>query len=289
MISDGQSDTGTVGVGGTLDVGDGGNAIDISVASSETILSGGSDDSAVVLTGGVQTVQSGGNASGATVDSGGSQMVQSSGIADATVVTGGVQTVQAGGVATGTTINSGTLIVESGGVASNTVISGGTLDVQSGGTLSGAVTFDGAGTLQIDGTTMPTTTISGFVNTSQTIDLTALSYSSGGSATLTSNNVLDVTEGNQTVSLQLDPSQNYSGHSFDVASDGNGGTTVVDPQTVFTVTSASALNAAIKSVDASGSAASNYTIYVQGFENLSTSGQLEAIPAKQRLAPYSRH
>ena len=89
--------------------------------------------------------------------------------------------------------------------------------------------------------------------------------------------MLDVTEGNQTVSLQLDPSQNYSGHSFDVASDGNGGTTVVDPQTVFTVTSASALNAAIKSVDASGSAASNYTIYVQGFENLSTSGQLEAI------------
>ena len=96
LISDGQSDTGTVGVGGTLDVGDGGNAIDISVTGSETILSGGSDAAAVVLNGGVQTVQSGGSASGATVDSGGSQIVQSSGIADATVVTGGVQTVPGG-------------------------------------------------------------------------------------------------------------------------------------------------------------------------------------------------
>ena len=69
------------------------------------ILSGGSDDSAQILDGGVQTVQSGGVASNTTIDSGGTEIVQS------------------------------------GGVASNTVISGGTLDIQYGGTLSGTLTF----------------------------------------------------------------------------------------------------------------------------------------------------
>ena len=273
LIPDGQTDTGTVDAGGTLDVGAGANAVSVSVAGNENVLSGGSDNTALILDGGVQTVQSGGVASGATVDAGGSQIVQSSGIADATAISGGVQTVQAGGIASGTTINSGTLIVQAGGVASNTVISGGTIDVQSGGTLSGTVTFDGAGTLQIDGTTMPTATIDGFVNTNQTIDLTGLGYATGGSAVLTSNNVLQVSEGNQTVSLNLDPTQNYTGHSFTLASDGHGGTAVVDPQTTWYATSEALLNEGIEAADAGG--APDFTIYVQG--DWSLSGSIEAI------------
>ena len=193
LVADGETDTGTVGAGGILDVGAGGSAVDFTVAGDETIHAGGGDDSALIVNGGVQTIQSGGIASNTTVGTGGTEIVQS------------------------------------GGIASNTVISGGVLDVQYGGTLSGTLTFTGAGTLQIDGTAMPTVTIAGFVSPDQTIDLTGLSYSASGSAVLTANNVLNVTEGSQTVSLQLDPAQNYAGHSFTLASDGHGGTTIVDP------------------------------------------------------------
>ena len=168
LIPDGETDTGTVGVGGMLDVGAGGSAVGFAVAGGETVLSGGSDNGAQILDGGVQTIQSGGIANDVTIDTGGMEIVQS------------------------------------GGVASNTVISGGVLDVQYGGTLSGTLTFTGAGTLQIDSTSMPAVTIYGFVNPSQTIDLTGLSYSGSGSAVLTGNNVLNVTEGTQTFSLQLE-------------------------------------------------------------------------------------
>jgi autotransporter-associated beta strand protein len=230
LIADGETDTGTVGVGGSLDVCAGGSAVDFSVAGDESVLSGGGDDSALILNGGVQTIESGGIASNTTIDSGGSEIVQSGAVANNALISGGVQTIESGGFASNTTIGTGgTEIVQSGAVASNTVISGGALDVQCGGTLSGTVTFDGVGTLQIDGTTMPTATIDGFVSPSQTIDLTGLSYAAGGSAALTGNNVLNVSEGGQTVSLQLDPTQNYAGHSFTLGSDGHGGTAIVDP------------------------------------------------------------
>jgi autotransporter-associated beta strand protein/autotransporter passenger strand-loop-strand repeat protein len=313
LISAGQVDTGDiVASGSTLDIEDGGTAIDTTIAGSEIVANGGSDDSALILAGGVQTVDFGGVANGATIDSGGTLSVAAGGTAlNATIVgaeivadggsdstalilNGGVQTVQAGGVASGATIDSGgTQIVQAGGTANDTVISGGTLDianggvatnvtidnggtldVQAGGTLSGSVTFAGSGTLEIDGTTMPSATISGFTSPEQTIDLTGLSYESG-TATLTTDNVLQVTEGNQTVSLQLDPTQDYTGHSFTLGSDGAGGTTVVDPQTIFSSvdtegganSGASALNGVIQSIDVNGGNAqpnTNYTIDLTG-------------------------
>ncbi|MGC2415120.1 MAG: hypothetical protein WA459_20785, partial [Stellaceae bacterium] len=127
----------------------------------------------------------------------------------------------------------------------------------------------------MDGTTMPAATISGF-GTGQTIDLTGIAFASAGSAVLTSGNVLQINEGRQSVTLNLDPSQSYAGHGFALASDGQGGTAVVDPTTSFTVASEGAttsntdpttLNGAIRSIDVGGSNAlanTAYTIDITG-------------------------
>lgn len=72
---------------------------------------------------------------------------------------------------------------------------------------------------------MPAATISGY----GTIDLAGIAFDPAGSAVLTSGNVLQISEGSETVALQLDPAQSFSGHRFALASDGHGGTTVVDP------------------------------------------------------------
>lgn len=261
LISAGQTDTGdTVAGGGVLEVAAGGAAVDTTIAGAETVADGGSDDAALILNGGVQTVDFDGVASGATIDGGGTQIVQSGGVASDTVISGGTLEIANGGVTSGDILSGGIEIVASGGIASNPVISGGTLDIQYGGALSGAVTFGNAGTLQIDGTTMPAATITGFTSPSQTIDLTGLAYASDGSATLTSGNVLQVSESGQTASLQLDPSQNYTGHSFTLASDGHGGTTIVDPVVglnTWTVgaeggANSSGLNGVIQAIDAGG-------------------------------------
>jgi hypothetical protein len=46
--------------------------------------------------------------------------------------------------------------------------------------------------------------------------------------------VLQMSEGGETVALQLDPTQSFAGHSFALARDGHGGTTVVDPSPTLT-------------------------------------------------------
>src|SRR5580704_18828848 len=46
------------------------------------------------------------------------------------------------------------------------------------------------------------------------------------SATLGANNVLTISGGASTVTLNLDPAQNFTGESFNVASDGSGGTDI---------------------------------------------------------------
>jgi uncharacterized repeat protein (TIGR03803 family) len=117
---------------------------------------------------------------------------------------------------------------------------------------SPAVAFAGGGTLQIDGTTMPAATISGF-GTVGTIDLTGVAFDPAGSAVLTSGNVLQISEGGETVALQLDPTQSFSGHSFALASDGHGGTTVVDPTTVpYFITTLASFNGTDGSTPYSG-------------------------------------
>jgi autotransporter passenger strand-loop-strand repeat protein len=220
---------------------------------------------------------SAGGGAAVTVDAGGAlELQQGSNVAGATVLAGGALKVEAGGAVTGATVDSGgRAIVSSGGAAADTVIAGGTLEVQAGGALTGSVAFAGAGTLKIDGAAAPAATISGF-GVDQTIDLSGLSYSAAGSATLTADNVLQISEGGQTVKLDLDPAQNYAGHGFALASDGHGGTAVTDPTTSFTVSSEGAtsgntagttLNGANRSIDVGGAdAATNtaYTIKVDG-------------------------
>jgi hypothetical protein len=58
------------------------------------------------------------------------------------------------------------------------------------------------------------------------LDLAGVAYSSTGTVTLTSGNVLQIVESGATYDLQLDPSQNYSEDAFTLSSDGNGGTDV---------------------------------------------------------------
>lgn len=216
--------------------------------------------------------------SGDTVQSGGTVDVDAGGTASETIVLG-TEGVLSGGIDVGAVVASGGLeIVASGGTASGTVIQGGTLDLEAGGILAGSMSFAGGGTLEIDGASMPTATISGF-SIGQTIDLRGLAFGAASSAVLTGGNVLQISEGGQSVALQLDPAQSYAGHGFALANDGHGGTALIDPlQTTFTVGSEGAtfgntdpttLNGAIRLIDTSGVAGTPYTINITGTISLS--------------------
>jgi autotransporter passenger strand-loop-strand repeat protein len=223
--------------------------------------------------------------SGATVQGGGILIIDGGGTeTSATINPGGVETVASGGTDFGATVGSGgSELVMAGGTASDAVIGGGTLEIADGGTLAGAVDFAGSGTLQIDGAAMPAATISGF-GVGQTIDLAGVAYDGAGSATLAAGNVLQVSEGGQTYSLDLDPTQNYAGHGFALASDGHGGTTIVDPQSTFTVANETDLDTAIRSIDVGGSnvGLSAYTININTAIN--PTGDLPTIQSDQRSA-----
>ena len=89
---------------------------------------------------------------------------------------------------------------------------------------SGPIVFASGfnGTLRIDGAVMPKATIKGFA-IGNTIDLAGVAYSSSGTATLESGNLLQVSENGKTYDLQLDPSASYSADTFDPSSDGDDG------------------------------------------------------------------
>src|SRR5271155_1610139 len=122
----------------------------------------------------------------------------------------------------------------------NDTISGGTVVLESGAVLSGGITFAGSGTLEILGSAMPSATISAF-GAGDTIDLASVAPASGGSAVLTSGNVLDVVEGGSTYALQLNPSQDFSRDQFVLASDGSGGIDVTVVPFSVTVSSGQTL------------------------------------------------
>jgi autotransporter passenger strand-loop-strand repeat protein len=82
---------------------------------------------------------------------------------------------------------------------------------------------------------MPSSTISAFTF-GDIIDLASVASGSGGSAVLTSGNVLDVVEGGSTYVLDLNPSQNYSGTKFVLTSDGSGGTEVTNVSNPISIT-----------------------------------------------------
>jgi len=138
------------------------------------------------------------------------------------------ETVHSGGQSAETfLLPGGEEIVNAGGTASGTIIDGGLFDLQNGasaGTLP--IDFVGTGgTLQIDGTIMPANTIRRFVP-GTTIDLTGVTFASGGNATLLAGNVLQVVESGVTYQLNLDPRADYSGATFGVAQDTATGTNV---------------------------------------------------------------
>jgi autotransporter passenger strand-loop-strand repeat protein len=154
----------------------------------------------------------------------------SSGVTDTSdvVLSSGTEIVASGGIASATTIQFGGFEqVMAGGTAAATAISGGTLEIQSGGLVgSGGATFSGTGgVFRVDGTTMPTSTISGFT-VGDTIDLAGVSFANGGGVQLGTGNVLTVTEGGTSYTLNLNSGQSYSGKSFRLLSDGSGGTDI---------------------------------------------------------------
>jgi hypothetical protein len=79
---------------------------------------------------------------------------------------------------------------------------------------------------------MPTALISGFAP-GDTIDLANVNYISGGvgvtggiAVLSPTQNVLNVTEGGKSYALSLDPNQSFSGETFSLSPDENGGTDV---------------------------------------------------------------
>ena len=144
---------------------------------------------------------------------------------------------------TSTRIDSGGIEnVASGGTTIATTINGGTLELGTGAVVSGAITFTSAGgTLQIGSTAMPTNVISGLA-IGDVIDLLGVTFSSGGSATLMSGNVLKVVEGGKAYQLHLDPKQVLTADTFTLSADSATGTKIVvspnpAPPTVLSATS----------------------------------------------------
>jgi autotransporter passenger strand-loop-strand repeat protein len=195
---------------------------------------------AVIDKGGTQTVI--GQTFGTVVNDGGLQYVTrgdaSIGVTTGTVVNNGGQELLNGGISKGTVINPGGL-EDTYSSAQGTIINGGTMIVEAMAEtgyagVTGGIQFTGAnGVLELAGTSLTTTTISGFAPTDR-IDFLNFGYSSAATATLGANNVLTIqglTGG--TAILALDPTANYSGDSFKLASDGQSGTNL-------TVTAASA-------------------------------------------------
>ena len=235
LADDGQSGTDItvslgVAAGGTLAIAAGQYAIGVIVSGGGSlVVSSGGTAVGTQISGGTEIVSAGGTETSAFLVAGGSQSV--AGVAVSTTLDDNdVQTVSSGGTASGTVISAtDSMVVQSGGTAIDTIISGGTMDVQSGAVTSGAITFSGTGgLLQIDGPDLPTdpaalvaAVVSSFA-LNDTIDLTGITYDGGGQVNLEAGNLLQINENGSVYDLQLDPSQDFAGDYFDLASDDSG-------------------------------------------------------------------
>jgi hypothetical protein len=145
-------------------------------------------------------------------------------------------------VLNGTVDNSGTLLVN-GTLDVDGALAGGTTEIGGAGRVviaqssSENASFLAASTgqLVLNQATGYTGTISGF-GTTQSIDLTDINFAAGVKVSYESNSrrntsgVLTITEGTQTIRLELEGT--YTLANFHVASDGDGGTLLTDPTVV---------------------------------------------------------
>ena len=159
----------------------------------------------VLGSGAIEYVLSGGSAVSTTVSSGGSEYVFSGGTASFTTdSSGGFETVS-GGATVSTTVNGGGFEIVSSGMALNTTIEdGGTEVVFPNGTGSNSIISAGG-----------------------TIDVTYLSYTSGGSVSWDSATaMLSVSVGGESYSQQV--VGDYSDARFKLRPDGSDGTLVIN-------------------------------------------------------------
>jgi autotransporter passenger strand-loop-strand repeat protein len=185
-----------------------------------------------------ETVSSGGYADATNVDNTGLLVVLSGGLVVGAILSGndvgspgsnGGLIVSSGGVAVGAWVNGGGLEdVRSGGTVSGAQLGGGTLEVESGGLVgSSSFAFLNGGTLKLDNSTAfpSSATIADFVSPTDHIDLADILYSTSttlGYSGNTMSGTLTVSDGIHTAHLSL--LGQYSAASFQLTSEGNGGT-----------------------------------------------------------------
>ena len=225
----------TLAVGGNLAIG----------GSNGTITSTGTlivTDSGAVSVAGALTMTSG--LAAIQLDSSGEIEIGGSGhaVAGSLVVDAG-SSLSGGGTITGNVELSGVIDASGGSlVISGDVTGYGTLEIAAGATadIQGSVanfervTFAGSAAELAFGGTAMNATISGWLPT-DTIDLANVSYAAGDSAVLMPGNHLEIYTSGTASILQLDQSQNFTGETFSLASDGAAGTDItlsVNPTTM---------------------------------------------------------
>ncbi len=178
-----------------------------------TIVSSGQVLSGTTFSGAFLMVESGGSVVNTTVAAGFLQ-TEPGGSATNTNVTGSAFD-QVGGTDTGATVQSGAFLeVQSGGTAiSSVVVPGSFAQVFSGGTAVAPIVQSGSTLAVSSGGQVQNANLA----PGATLDLGSLVFASGGTASInTSTDVLTVTEGAATTTLQLQG--NYAGDSFTLSS-----------------------------------------------------------------------
>lgn len=212
----------TVNSGGTEYIFGGGKAVSTSVGSGgiESVLSGGSAVSTFVASAGSENVSAGG-ATRFTADDY-LQEVGSGAVTSFTaILSDGVADVT--GSAISSTISSGGQeIVSSGAVTSGTVVSSGGIERISGGGVASITTISRGGIERVSDGGSATLTI---LRNGGVIDVTTLTYASGGSAHVdASTDVLTISIGGSVYHQQM--AGDYTGGVFTLAPDLTGGTLI---------------------------------------------------------------
>jgi autotransporter passenger strand-loop-strand repeat protein len=234
----------TVSTGGSQSISSGGSAIATTVSSGglQTVFNGGQANFTVIAAfDGYQYISSGGTASNTLLSGAGQDYVFAGGSAvSTTMAAGGIdsEVVFSGGTTTGSNLGVGNFqYVVAGGAAISSLVgatsteyvagrttgtqisSGGQQVVSSGGTADQATVLSGGVLVVSAGGQVGNTTLSA----GGAIDVTYLSYTSAGSASLAAG-TLYVSEGADTYTQTLAGS--YVGEYFQTAADGLGGTLI---------------------------------------------------------------